>query len=136
VAAAPPEPESKPEPEPVSVAPAAIEGTLTLRNGKTVRIELSGDTAPAPERAARLLRFFSGKAGEKSPLGVLGGLLGNASISGWLAIADVRVKKIEGKIVTLEIEAERSKMVVNGKPVNHFAPGATVRLEDSEAPAP
>jgi hypothetical protein len=111
-------------------APAMIEATLVRRAGKQLRIELSGDAAPALDQRATLLRYFESKPGDKTPLGLLGGLFGgSAKISGWLAIADVRVKKLDGNIVTLEIEAERSKTVVNGKAVNHFSPGAKLRIQ-------
>jgi hypothetical protein len=39
---------------------------------------------------------------------------------------------VNGKDVTVTIDAEKSNVVVNGKPVNQFTPGAKVKL----APAP
>jgi hypothetical protein len=128
-----PEPEAAaPEaPKPSADPPAAPEpeGTLIAKSGKLVKLRL--DTAKQPEVGIRrtLLRHFSGKSGDKTPLGALGGLLGGSvQIGGWLTVADVVVQKVEGDVVTVEIEQERSQMTLNGKPVNHFTAGARIRL--------
>ena len=84
--AAAPEPDAEPEPPPESAAPerpAEVEGTLVSRAGKRVVVRLSADDPPELDSQATLLRFFSGKSGDKTPLGALGGLFGgNVSIGG------------------------------------------------------
>jgi hypothetical protein len=130
-APAPPEtpPATEPAPEPAKPPPAELEGTLVSRTGRLVKVRLGHASLPEVGTKASLLRHFSGKSGDKTPLGALGGLFGgNVSIGGWLAVADVVVTKVDSDVVTLEIEQERSKMVLNGKPVNHFSAGAKIRL--------
>ena len=53
--------------------------------------------------------------------------LGFLKTQGWLEIAVVTVKETSRRIVLTIIE-EKSKMKVNGKPVDHFKPGAKVKL--------
>jgi len=53
--------------------------------------------------------------------------LGFLKTQGWLEIAAVSVKET-GKKIVLTIVEEKSKMKVNGKPVDHFKPGAKVKL--------
>jgi hypothetical protein len=122
--------DSQPEPVPAATrGPTESEGTLISRAGKTVRMKIAPGGTLSEGTSGTLLRFFEGKSGQSTPLGALSGLFGgNATISGWLAIAEVRVKKLDGEQATLEIEKESSKMIVNGKPLNHFTPGARLRL--------
>jgi hypothetical protein len=131
------EPEAPPPEEAAPSAPAAKEqeGTLVARKGKTVRIKVDDAASASVDQHATLLRYFNGKSGQKTPLGALAGIFGgNATVSGWLAIADVRVQKIDGNTVTLEIEQEQANIVMNGKKVNHFSPGAKVKLALKSAP--
>ncbi len=126
----PPTPAAKPPPPP---PPAQLEGTLKSHKGRELTVKVSGD-APAVGAKGSLERFFEGKPGEASPLGALGGLFGG-TIQGWLGIASVTVKKLDKDVVTLTIDEEKSKMSVNGKPVDQFKTGAKVRLAIA-APAP
>ena len=120
--------ETPPEAAPPKPAPE-IEGKLVARTKNTVRVKLAGQQRPEKDQSLSLLRFFSGKAGDKSPIGALAGIFGaKVAVSGWVSIADVRVTKVDGAVVTLEIEKEKSKVVVNGKPTNHFTPGAKLKL--------
>ena len=104
-----------------------IEGTLRARKGKEVVLRFDGADLPAAGAKATLSKYFEGKPGQASPLGALGGLLGG-TITGWMVIADVTVKGVNGKDVTVTVDAEKSNIVVNGKPVNQFTPGAKVKL--------
>ncbi len=109
--------------------PPEIEGKLVARTKNAVRVKLAGQQRPEKDQSLSLLRFFSGKAGDKSPIGALAGIFGaKVAVSGWVSVADVRVTKVDGAVVTLEIEKEKSKVVVNGKPTNHFTPGAKLKL--------
>jgi hypothetical protein len=127
VAETPPAPPAEPTP------PPEIEGQLVARTKNVVRVKLSGELRPEKDQSLKLLRFFSGKAGDKSPIGALAGIFGaKVSVSGWVNIAEVRVTKVDGAVVTLEIEKEDSKVVVNGKRVNHFTPGAKLKLAARE----
>ena len=126
----PPPPAAEPPPPPPKPAPppeeAKVEGTLKSHAGHTLTMKVKGD-APAVGAKGTLDKFFEGKPGEASPLGALGGLFGG-TIQGWIGVAAVTVKKVDKDVVTLAIDEEKSKMSVNGKPVDHFKPGAKVRL--------
>jgi len=113
------EPVTSPETAPETVAQPEVvplEGTLVSRKGKKVVIEVENPDPPEAGAKGTLLKYF-----EKQ--------VGPFATSGWLAIAEVVVKKsAEGKI-HLEIQEELSKMVVNGKKVNHFKKGNRIKLE-------
>ena len=122
-------PASDPAPA-ASAAPAAapeLEGTLKARKGNELTLHFDGADRPTVGAKASLAKFFQSKPGEKSPLGALGGLLGG-TLTGWMEIADVTVKSVSGGDAVVTIDAEKSNVVVNGKPVNQFTPGAKVRL--------
>lgn len=107
------------EADPAMAQPEAViplEGVLVSRKGKKVVIEVDHpDPPPAGEKAV-LYKWF-----EKQ--------IGPFASSGWLGIADVTITKVhEGKL-TLKITEELSKIVVDGKKVNHFKKGAKVKLE-------
>jgi hypothetical protein len=102
---------------------------------KTLKVRLNGGAAPATGASAEVLRYFESKPGEASPLGILGGLLGG-TVSGWVVVAGAKVDKIDKDTVTLTISEERSTMMVNGKKVNHFSPGARMKLSVARAPKP
>jgi len=118
-----------------ATAPEEFEGKLVSKTGQTLKVRLSGSAAPAAGASAEVFRFFEGKAGEAGPLGVLGGLLGG-TISGWADVASAKVDKLEKDTVTLTISEERSTIVMNGKKVNHFSPGARMKLAVARAPKP
>jgi hypothetical protein len=120
-----------------ATAPVPVEGKLVSRTGTTVRIKLAEDTVLTPGMSAELQRAFEGKAGDKSPLGAFSALLGGR-ISGWISIASVAVTKVQAGNLELTIKTERSNITMNRKKVNHFTPGAKVRLlvpRSSEATA-
>jgi hypothetical protein len=48
-----------------------------------------------------------------------------------MSIADVTVKKIDKDLVVFTIDAEKSKITLNGKTVDPFSSGAKVRLNTS-----
>jgi hypothetical protein len=122
------EPEPEPEPEPATppeTAPESmaqpdpvvpLEGTLVSRKGKKVVIEVEHPDPPEAGAKGTLLKYF-----EKQ--------VGPFATSGWLAIAEVVVKKSAGGKIHLQIKEELSKMTVNKKKVNHFKKGNRVKLE-------
>ena len=55
--------------------------------------------------------------------------LGPLRTTGWLGIAEVTVKETKGSKVYLNLVAEKSTIVLNGKKVNHFVAGNSVKLE-------
>jgi len=111
-----PPPESAPETmaQPDAVVP--LEGSLVSRKGKNVVIEVDHPDPPAAGAKGTLLKYF-----EKQ--------VGPFATSGWLGIAEVTVKKVAGGKIHLVIDEELSKMVVNGKKVNHFLKGNKVKLD-------
>ncbi len=113
--------------------PVALEGTLVSRAGKVLRVKVAKGAAPAIGARAEVQRYFESKPGDASPLGILGGLVGG-TVSGWVVIADATVTKVEGEVVTLEIREEQSQVTLNGKKVNHFSPGARIKLSLAAAP--
>ncbi|MBW2263618.1 MAG: hypothetical protein JRG91_16775 [Deltaproteobacteria bacterium] len=119
-----PEPIAEPEPEPESAPEASaqpdvvipLEGSLVSRKGKKVVIEVDHPDPPAAGGKGTLLKYF-----EKQ--------VGPFATSGWLAIAEVTVTKSAGGKIHLKIVELLSKMVVNGKKVNHFKKGNRIKLE-------
>jgi uncharacterized Zn-binding protein involved in type VI secretion len=118
-----------------ATAPVEFEGKLVSRTGKALKVRLNAGASPTPGALAEVLRYFESKPGEASPLGVLGGLLGG-TISGWVVIAGAKVDKVDNDTVTLTISEERSTIMINGKKVNHFAPGARMKLAVARSPKP
>ncbi len=94
---------------------ASVEGTLVARQGKILTIDATAASAPAGAKGVLYRRF-----GEQ---------LGGFSLTGWLAIADVKVKEFKDGKLVLTIEAEKSDIRVNGKKVDHFQAGTKVKLE-------
>lgn len=92
-----------------------LTGKLVARRGTNVTIA-PDDGAAKPEAGAKatLSKHFVKD-------------LGFLKTQGWLEIASVTVKDA-GKKIVLTIVEEKSKMTVNGKPVNHFKAGAKVKL--------
>jgi hypothetical protein len=118
-----------------ATAPEEFEGKLVSKTGQTLKVRLNGGAAPTAGASAEVSRFFEGKSGEASPLGILGGLLGG-TISGWVVVASAKVDKLDKDTVTLTIGEERSTIVMNGKKVNHFSPGARMKLAVARSPKP
>jgi len=108
-------------------APAPIEGKLLTAVGTTLRIKLAAKEAIGPGADVLLQKYFEGKPGQASALGVLGGILGG-TITGWMNIAKAKVTKVEGDVVTVAVVFEESTVKVNGKKVNHFTPSSRVRI--------
>jgi hypothetical protein len=118
-----------------ATAPEEFESKLVTKTGKTLKVRLNGSAAPATGGPAEVLRYFESKRGDTSPLGILGGILGG-TISGWVVIASATVDKVDKDTVTLTINEESSKVMINGKQVNHFTPGARIKLAVARAPKP
>lgn len=93
-----------------------VVGTLVSRRGDELTVELSD--APKVGGKAVLYKRFEQE-------------IGPIKATGWLAIADVTVKKVDGRKVVLAISAEKSNIVVNGKKLDHFTSGAEVKLDAS-----
>ena len=93
-----------------------VVGTLVSRSGNDLTVELS-DAPKVGEKAVLYKRF------EQE--------IGPIKATGWLAIADVTVKKVDGRKVVLAMSAEKSTIVVNGKKLDHFTSGAEVKLDSS-----
>lgn len=123
-----PEPEPEPDPEPAPPPESApetmaepdvvvpVQGSIVSRKGKKVIIETDETYLPEEGAKGTLSKYF-----EKQ--------VGPFATSGWLGIAEVTVKKVADGKLHLQIDEELSKMVVNGKKVNHFKKGNTVKLE-------
>jgi hypothetical protein len=107
---------------PVAAAPArekkakkAVEGTIQSLRGKVLTITVKGDgEQPAVGAACTVLKHFRKN-------------LGFIKTSGWLEIAEARVKT-GGKRLLLTVVKKKSKMKVNGKPVNHFKRGTRAKV--------
>src|SRR5262249_37395355 len=98
--------------------PTELEGTLVSRNGSLLVIDAAG-AAPSSGAKGVLYRYFEQEIG---PL----------HTSGWLGIADVTVKDAKGSKIRLNLVAEKSIIMLNGKKVNHFESGNKVKLELSK----
>lgn len=111
-------------------APPPEEGSVVSAKGKLVVVKLAqkGDLAQGDE--VRVERFFEAKKGQASPLGALAALVGN--FQGWVGVAEAKVDKVQGEVVTLSVERELSNMKVNGKKVNHLTPKAPIRVSKSQ----
>ena len=93
-----------------------ILGEISGRKGKVITVKVYTSNLPQGGAGGSLFKHFEKK-------------IGSMSMSGWLEIAAVKVKKTESNKIFLEIEKEKSVMKVNGKKVKHFAPGTKVKLE-------
>lgn len=118
-----------------ATAPLEFEGKLVSKTGQTLKVQLTGSASPTTGASAEVLRYFEGKSGQASPLGILGGLLGG-TISGWVVVAGAKVDKVDKDTVTLTISKEQSTIIMNGKKVNHFTPGARMKLAVARSPKP
>ncbi len=89
------------------------ESKLLSRVGK--RLIVTGQPAAPPGSRVDLLRRVS------EDLKIQGGA--------WVMIGSAVVDKIEGEQISLELAAERPVVTLNGKKVDHFTPGAAIRLD-------
>lgn len=102
-----------------ATAAAPVEGKLVSRVGSTIVIDLgraSSGAAPSAGQKGVLYRFFEQD-------------IGPIHTTGWLGIADVTVKDVKGSKIRLDLVAEKSVIMLNGKKVNHFESGNQVKLE-------
>lgn len=88
-------------------------GKITAFKANLVTIAVK-DQGPEANTECELFKRFETK-------------LGALKASGWLDIAKVSVE-IAGSVLKVRIIEQKSKMKVNGKPVNHFKPGTEVKL--------
>jgi len=95
--------------------PVSMEGKLVSRTGAILVIDVAG-ASPSPGAKGVLYRHFEQDIG---PL----------HTSGWLGIADVTVKDVKGSKISLNLVAEKSIIMVNGKKTNHFQAGNQVKLD-------
>ena len=106
----PPAPPSAPAPDPEpDLDPIA--GTLRAHAGNTLAVELA--RPPRVGAKGTLERRVSFRSG---------------SIEGWFQLASVTVVKVDGRTVTLAIDKEDTDIVLNGRRVDPFTAGATIRL--------
>ena len=98
------------------VKTAQILGEISGRKGKVITVKVYTSNLPQGGAGGSLFKHFEKK-------------IGSMSMSGWLEIAAVKVKKTESNKIFLEIKKEKSVMKVNGKKVKHFTPGTKVKLE-------
>jgi hypothetical protein len=91
-----------------------LTGAITGYANKVVTLRVAEGTGPEKGTGATLSKHFETK-------------LGSLKTSGWLQIATVTVEGT-GASLRLKVVEEKSKMKVNGKPVNHFKPGTKVKL--------
>lgn len=99
----------------VATQKSSYVGKVIARKGKNVSLKLEGSNLPSVGSEGSLLKFFQKK-------------LGPFSTRGWLNVAGVKVKSAKGSKVRVRILEERSKIVVNGKRVNHFKKGTAIKL--------
>lgn len=88
-------------------------GKITAHKANLVTIAIK-EKGPEAKTECELFKRFETK-------------LGALKASGWLDIAKVSVE-IAGSVLKVRIIEQKSKMKVNGKPVNHFKPGTEVKL--------
>lgn len=101
---------------------AAVEvtGTLEGRKGSVVKVRLDTGVALAAGSRGTLSKHFTKEfAGFKT--------------TGWLEIASVEVTRASGSLADLRILEKRSVVTRNGEEVDHFTPGAKVKLAVSGA---
>lgn len=96
---------------------ASMEGKLVSKVGSVLVIQVAGK-APSAGTKCVLYRHFEQD-------------IGPIRTSGWLGIADVTVKEVKGSSIKLDMVAEKSIIMVNGKKMNHFEAGNLIKLEIS-----
>ena len=95
--------------------PQEFEGTVLSVKGKIVAIKLDAPAALFTKQAVEVYKFFNEN------------ILGMQS-SGWLLAAEAKVVSIKENEVSLEITAEKSNMVINGKKIQHLKKDARIKL--------
>jgi hypothetical protein len=93
-----------------------VSGVITSRTGNVVVITVDREYTPESGVNATLYKYF-----EEEIFGM--------KTTGWLDVALVKVTAVKGKVITLEILKENSEIIKNGKKVNHFVPGKTIKLQ-------
>ncbi len=91
-------------------ASPALDARILARNGKLLEV--------AVDRAAVVEVGSTGSVSKPFQTNV------GFALSGWIVVAEVIVVKVVPGKLTLEIVESKSTMTVNGRPVDHFAPGA------------
>lgn len=95
--------------------PGEVEGVITHHAGITVQVEAEGEELPAPGTILDMSKHFVEQWGK-------------TNISGWMSTAQVRVTKVEGQVISMDIIEEKSHIEVNGEQVDHFKEGKRVKL--------
>lgn len=96
--------------------PSSVEGTIELRSGDTVTVQVERGPRPEPGAEGNLFRRFDHK-------------VASMNVSGWLLIARIRVVKHEQDRLVVGIVQEQSSIRVDGKAVDHFGAGTRVKVE-------
>lgn len=123
VAAAEPPKPVEPPPEAKKPVEHKVAGKLVSRKGAALVVELEGDELPEKGANAELFRKLD------KPI-----LLFPAGMT--MGIAATTVDKVEGKKVSMTLAKETSTITVNGKKVDHFVKGTTIRLDWTTPPKP
>lgn len=111
------EPDAAPSAQPSATAgKQEMQGTIAAHAGKALTLQIAGVASTAAGAKGELYRRF-------------GQNLGTLKLTGWLDVAEVVVRKVQARQVVVEIVQEKSDIRVNGKRVDHFAPGETIKLE-------
>ncbi len=87
-------------------------------SGKNQEVKISvyeGKTLPSKNQKGNLHKHFV-----KTVFG--------ANVTGWLDVAYVEVKSVNGKMVEFKILEEKSEVIVNGEKTNHFLKGNTMKF--------
>lgn len=93
-----------------------VTGIITSKTGNIIVITADREYTPEAGVNATLYKYF-----EEEIFGM--------KTTGWLDVALVKVTAVKGKVITLEILKENSEIIKNGKKVNHFVPGKTIKLQ-------
>jgi hypothetical protein len=92
------------------------QGTIASRTGQIITLRIAGTSAVALGAKGSLYRRF-------------GQSIGSITMTGWLEVAEVIVRRLDAHSIDVEVIKEKSDIRVNGKRVDHFAPGETIKLE-------
>jgi hypothetical protein len=99
------------------VAQDAVEytGSVLHKSGPAVTIRLDDASGITAGITVSVYKFFT-----REILGM--------KTSGWLHAAEARLISINGGVAKIRIAEEKSKMMVNGKKVDHLTTGTKVKL--------
>jgi len=100
---------------PASASAKEVLGHIVAFNGTAVTVEVATKELPAKGAVGTLSKHFQTS-------------IGSLKTSGWMEIASVKVEEASGKTLKLVVTRMKSKMTVNGKPVDHFKPKTKVKL--------